>query len=107
MTLFFMLLNFNSIIVRLKLASPKRNRTAYLYFNSIIVRLKPKDSTFTATAKMLFQFYNSSIKTELLYIARRSNKYFNSIIVRLKPTIPTNYIYSLINFNSIIVRLKR
>ena len=56
--------NFNSTIVRLKLDPCTLGVVGSLHFNSTIVRLKLGGNVMTLR-EVIFQFYNSSIKTVL------------------------------------------
>ena len=55
--------NFNSTIVRLKHCNCVRRFTVHMHFNSTIVRLKLNNPFEGLQRNYLFQFYNSSIKT--------------------------------------------
>ena len=56
-------LGFNSTIVRLKRDQNNESNSGRLRFNSTIVRLKLDSALIISHIFVLFQFYNSSIKT--------------------------------------------
>ena len=122
-------LNFNSIKVRLNLGLLICRGFLVLHFNSIKVRLNRIDDSFMAQIA-LFQFHKGTIKPTQASLNRSLVDYFNSIKVRLnqavimppstssrafqfhkgtiKPQITIFlFVFLLLNFNSIKVRLNR
>ena len=96
---------FNSTIVRLKDVWRHWFWLPILYFNSTIVRLKGRGMAGIRSYDG-FQFYDSTIKSQMFMTLNRRYEYFNSTIVRLKVS-PIFQLFSLMwNFNSTIVRLK-
>ena len=79
------MLYFNSTIVRLKPQTIQRVWQKQIDFNSTIVRLKRIEEMFALLGISSFQFYNSPIKTCLIFLNQYFEKHFNSTIVRLKP----------------------
>ena len=79
----FLLLNFNSIKVRLKLRHQEDVPRHYAYFNSIKVRLKPCSSR-KHNLLQKFQFHKGTIKTSNCHCGLVFLSNFNSIKVRLK-----------------------
>ena len=76
--------SFNSMIVRLKVKSSVKNELRLDGFNSMIVRLKAIKSIIERCLRIMFQFYDSPIKSQRPSLSIRRNKSFNSMIVRLK-----------------------
>ena len=58
-----LVLNFNSIKVRLKLRGEESKRTYLTYFNSIKVRLKPAAHCAPVSFASVFQFHKGTIET--------------------------------------------
>ena len=82
--LYLLLLNFNSIKVRLKHSFREFVIVRKLNFNSIKVRLKPDAAPIAGESKT-FQFHKGTIKTKAwLGLCLWAHGYFNSIKVRLK-----------------------
>ena len=75
--------NFNSIKVRLKLDYPAELVVLALHFNSIKVRLKLAAKSILAH-RLAFQFHKGTIKTCCCCYVEFSSFNFNSIKVRLK-----------------------
>ncbi len=80
--------------------------TPIIYFNSTIVRLKVFHSLWKSASSLVFQFYNSSIKSRERRNCDAISSDFNSTIVRLKDHSAISLFNRSIHFNSTIVRLK-
>ena len=121
--------NFNSMIVRLKALSQDSIIEAVKNFNSMIVRLKGWRHWCNFIGIILFQFYDSPIKSSADKSDDFIRKDFNSMIVRLKVFMTEQafflfvvfqfydspikrictekkQIHAVHDFNSMIVRLK-
>ena len=76
---------FNSTMVRLKDELPVNAPTADSGFNSTMVRLKGPGDDHALSIKIMFQFHNGSIKSDIFdLIPQRRAARFNSTMVRLK-----------------------
>ena len=80
--------------------------TSFPNFNSTIVRLKVSKLRLTNLSGLIFQFYDSTIKSPNRYRNPLIFFHFNSTIVRLKAMTWTMSSLLKHNFNSTIVRLK-
>ena len=77
-----------------------------LNFNSSVVRLKGKSVEFADKAAEQFQFQCGSIKSYHIYSYVAINFHFNSSVVRLKVKGEGVSLLPIKNFNSSVVRLK-
>ena len=99
-------LNFNSIKVRLELFLYLLFMNRFNNFNSIKVRLEPLQK-YKEIQNSKFQFHKGTIRTVVRFLRQLLLINFNSIKVRLERKICRTNKHNFTNFNSIKVRLEQ